>query len=333
MNYFKGKTLLITGGTGSFGNQMTKSLLKSNLKEIRIFSRDEKKQFDMREYFHNDSKLNFIIGDIRDAESVFNVTKNVDFIFHSAALKQVPTCEFFPLEAIKTNILGTNNLLTNARKNLVKKVVVLSTDKAVYPINAMGMSKALMEKVMLAESRNNTNKTIFCATRYGNVLGSRGSVLPLFLDQINDKSSKNITVTDHQMSRFIMTLEDSVDLVLKAFSDGQNGDIFVRKQPACNIIDLANAILDLKNSRKKIKIIGIRNGEKNYESLISKEESSRVVEFSKYYLIKAEEKKLNYSRYFKKGVINKKLFEYNSINTNQLNINEIKKILVKTKLV
>ena len=333
MNLFENKKILITGGTGSFGNEMTKSLLKYNLKEIRIFSRDEKKQFDMREKYKDHKVLNFIIGDIRDNQSVYNATKDIDLIFHSAALKQVPTCEFFPLEAVKTNILGTHNLLFNARLNNVKKVVVLSTDKAVYPINAMGISKALMEKVMISESSKNPKGIVFCATRYGNVLGSRGSVLPLFLDQINNKSVNSLTVTDKKMSRFIMTLQDSVDLVIKAFSDGKNGDIFVKKQPACNIVDMAQALLELKNSKKKIRFIGVRNGEKNYESLISTEESIRTIENKNFFLIKPDYTNLNYDNYFSKGSINHRVFEYNSTNTNQLNIQQIKKLLLKSNLI
>ena len=323
----KNKKILITGGTGSFGSSVAKKLLKMNIGELTIFSRDELKQYELREKI-SDKRLKFIIGDVRDEDSVFSSLKNIDYVFHAAALKQVPSCEFYPLEAIKTNILGANNVLNGSILNRVKKVVFLSTDKAVYPINAMGLSKSLMEKVIVANSRN-SSYTKFCITRYGNVLGSRGSILPVVLQQI--KTGKNITITDPKMTRFIMTLDDSVDLVLTALKLGKNGDTFVQKAPACSIIDLINALKSILNKKNyKIKKIGVRHGEKNHEVLVSKEEMLRAKKYKNYFVISADNRNLNYSKFFSKG--NSKIDivkEYSSNNTSQLTQGEIKKILNK----
>ena len=323
------KTLLITGGTGSFGNAfLNKTLKKSNFDEIRIFSRDEKKQDDLRRRLQN-PKIKFYIGDVRDSQSVTNVVKNVDYIFHAAALKQVPSCEFFPIEAVKTNVLGTENVLSAAEEYDVKKVVILSTDKAAYPINAMGMTKALMEKVMIAKSRNlDASKAIFCGTRYGNVMASRGSVIPLFIDQI--KNNKPITITSGLMTRFMMTLDHAVELVLYAFKNGSNGDLFVQKSPAATIKTLAEAMKELYNSSNKVNEIGIRHGEKIYETLVTKEEMMKADDLGKYYRISADNRDLNYEKYFSKGINNKKkLEEYNSDTTELLDINSMKKLLLE----
>lgn len=320
--------LLITGGTGSFGNAyLEKALVTSSFKEIRIFSRDEKKQDDLRKKL-NSKKVKFYLGDVRDKESVDKVVKGVDYIFHAAALKQVPSCEFFPIEAVKTNVLGTNNVLTAAEKFQVKRAVVLSTDKAAYPINAMGMTKALMEKTMMAAARNlEDNKTIFCGTRYGNVMASRGSVIPLFIDQI--KNNKPLTITNPNMTRFMMTLEDAVDLVQFAFEKGSNGDLFVQKSPAATIEVLAKALIELYNSKSEIQNIGIRHGEKIYETLVTKEEMAKSEDLGDYYKISADNRDLNYDKYFSKGANVNVAEEYNSDNTKRLNIEEMKSLLLK----
>lgn len=325
---FKGKTLLITGGTGSFGNAILNRFLDTDIGQIRIFSRDEKKQDDMRKHYNN-AKLKFYIGNVRDSCSLKNVMRGVDFIFHAAALKQVPSCEFFPLEAVKTNVLGTANVLEAAIENNVKKVVVLSTDKAVYPINAMGMSKSMMEKVMIAESRNQpANGTVMCGTRYGNVMASRGSVIPLFVEQI--KAGKSLTITDPEMTRFMMTLDDAVDLVMFAFKNGQQGDIFVQKAPAATIKVLAEALNELYESSCKIKIIGTRHGEKLYESLVNREDMLKALDLKDYYQIPADTRDLNYELYFERGSKDiSKVEEYHSHNTHRLNIDEMKKLLLK----
>lgn len=327
------KTLLITGGTGSFGNAVMQRFLHTDhFKEIRIFSRDEKKQDDMRIRL-NSSKLKFYIGDVRDARSVEQVVEGVDYIFHAAALKQVPSCEFFPIEAVKTNILGTDNVLTAAQKYEVKKVVVLSTDKAAYPINAMGMSKALMEKVAIAKSRNlDDNKTIFCATRYGNVMASRGSVIPLFVNQI--KAEKPLTITDPNMTRFMMTLEDAVDLVLFAFEHAKQGDLFVQKAPGATIETLAKALLEMYNGKSEIKIIGTRHGEKLYETLVNKEDMLKAEDLGDYYRIPADNRDLNYAQYFSEGDTNAgSVEEYHSHNTHRLDVEGMKTLLKKLPLI
>ena len=322
----KNKTLLITGGTGSFGNAVLKRFLNTTIKEIRIFSRDEKKQHDMRVEMKND-KLKFYIGDVRDLDSISNALKNVDYVFHAAALKQVPSCEFYPIEAVRTNILGTENVLNAAIINNVKKVVCLSTDKAVYPINAMGISKAMMEKVMVAKSRI-SDKTVLVGTRYGNVMASRGSVIPLFYDQIH--SGESISITNPDMTRFMMTLDDAVDLVLYAFENGKPGDIFVQKSPASTIGDLANALLKIYKSKVDIKIIGTRHAEKLYETLLSKEELLLSEDLGDYYRISADIRDLNYNKYFSEGLRKNNDFEdYHSHNTKRLNENELILLLNK----
>ena len=322
------KILLITGGTGSFGTAfLNKALTNIEFSEIRIFSRDEKKQDDFRKSI-NDDRLKFYIGDVRDSSSVSQAVKGVDYIFHAAALKQVPSCEFFPLEAVKTNIIGTENVLMSAEAFEVKKVVILSTDKAAYPINAMGMTKALMEKVMVAKSRNlDDSKTIFCGTRYGNVMASRGSVIPLFINQI--KTGKPLTITDPKMTRFMMTLDNAVNLVLFAFENGRNGDIFVQKSPAVAINVLANALKEIYNSPVKINEIGVRHGEKMYETLVTKEEMIKADDLGDYYRFSADNRDLNYEKYFSKGTDVKKINEYNSNTTEQLDLNSMKKLLLK----
>ena len=319
--------LLITGGTGSFGKALLdKYLNQDKFKEIRIFSRDEKKQDDLRKSISS-SKVKFYLGDVRDISSLESAFDSVDYVFHAAALKQVPSCEFFPLEAVKTNILGTNNVLTIAKRNNVKKLVVLSTDKAAYPINAMGMSKALMEKVMISNSRALvSSNSIFCGTRYGNVMASRGSVIPLFISQI--KKNQDITITDPKMTRFMMDLNDAVELVMHAFDNGDNGDIFVQKSPAASIETIAKALISLYNSKSKIKEIGVRHGEKIYETLVTKEEMIISEDTGKYYRIVPDNRDLNYDKYFSKGNKGKLLQEYNSNNTKQLNLDEMKKILL-----
>ena len=325
----KPSTLLITGGTGLFGNAfLKKALIQNDFSEIRIFSRDEKKQDDLRKRVQN-PKVKFYIGDVRDSQSVANAVKGVDYVFHAAALKQVPSCEFFPLEAIKTNILGAENVLSVAEKFDVKKVVILSTDKAAYPINAMGMTKALMEKVMIAKSRNlDASKSIFCGTRYGNVMASRGSVIPLFIDQI--KNNKPITLTSGLMTRFMMTLDHAVELVLFAFKNGNNGDLFVQKSPAACIKTLADALKEIYNSSTKVNEIGIRHGEKMYETLVTKEEMMKAEDLGNYFRISADNRDLNYEKYFSKGIDdNKQMGEYNSDTTEQLDVNSMKKLLME----
>jgi UDP-glucose 4-epimerase len=325
---FKDKILLITGGTGSFGNAVLERFLNTEIKEIRIFSRDEKKQEDMRIRLKSD-KVKFYIGDVRDYESVDSALKGVDYIFHAAALKQVPSCEFYPLEAVKTNILGTENVLNAALNNKVKKVIVLSTDKAVYPINAMGASKALMEKLMVAKSRTvDKGTTILCGTRYGNVIASRGSVIPLFINQI--KSGQPLTVTDPKMTRFMMSLDSAVDLVLYAFKHAQQGDMLVKKSPACTMGDLAFAIKELFKAKNEIKIIGTRHGEKLFETLLTREEMVKAEDCGDYFRISADMRDLNYNKYFIEGETEVSVKEdYNSHNTKRLNIKEIKEILLK----
>lgn len=329
----KNKILLITGGTGSFGNAVLSRFVNSDeFKEIRIFSRDEKKQDDLRKRVNN-PKLKFYIGDVRDMSGVDAVVNGVDYIFHAAALKQVPSCEFFPLEAVKTNILGTDNVLTAAEKYSVNRVIVLSTDKAAYPINAMGMSKAIMEKLMIAKSRTlNDSKTIFCGTRYGNVMGSRGSVIPLFIEQI--KAGKPLTITDTNMTRFMMTLEDAVDLVLFAFENGKQGDLFVQKSPATTIKTLAEALLDLYKANNGIKIIGTRHGEKLFETLVNKEDMVKAQDIGNYYRIPADNRDLNYAQYYSEGELDvSNVGEYHSHNTKRLDIEGTKKLLCRLPII
>jgi len=324
----KDKKLLITGGTGSFGNAVLKRLLQSDLSEIRIFSRDEKKQDDMRVIYNND-KIKYYIGDVRDKRSLDHAMQGVDYVFHAAALKQVPSCEFFPMEAVRTNVIGCENLLDSAIQHHVKKVVVLSTDKAVYPINAMGLSKALSEKVMVAKSRNlNGSGTVLCGARYGNVMASRGSVIPLFIDQL--KQGKNITITDPKMTRFMMTLEDAVDLVLYAFENGNNGDIFVQKSPACTIEVLAKALKSLYKTENEIQIIGTRHGEKLFETLVNREEMAKAEDRGAYFKIPADNRDLNYGKFFTEGeAVVSKASEYTSHNTERLDVNGTKELLLK----
>ncbi|HMR81888.1 MAG TPA: polysaccharide biosynthesis protein [Niabella sp.] len=326
------KTLLITGGTGSFGNAVMNRFLDSDhFKEIRIFSRDEKKQDDMRKRYNN-PKIKFYLGDVRDLSSVETVVNGVDYIFHAAALKQVPSCEFFPLEAVKTNVMGTDNVLNAAEKYEVKRVVVLSTDKAAYPINAMGMSKALMEKVTVARSRNlDDSKTVFCATRYGNVMASRGSVIPLFIEQI--KADKPLTITDPEMTRFMMTLEDAVDLVLYAFENGKQGDLFVQKAPGATIQTLAQALLELYKAENEIKVIGTRHGEKVYETLVNREDMLKAEDMGNYYRIPADTRDLNYEQYFSEGKVIAKIEEYHSHNTHRLDLEGMKELLKKLPVI
>jgi UDP-glucose 4-epimerase len=324
---FNDKVLMITGGTGSFGNTVLKRFLSTNVREIRIFSRDEKKQEEMRIALNN-PKLKFYIGDVRDYQSVAQAMKGVDFVFHAAALKQVPSCEFYPMEAVRTNVMGTENVMNAATECGVKKVVVLSTDKAVYPINAMGISKAMAEKLMVAKSRTQQlGETIFCATRYGNVMASRGSVIPLFVSQI--KGGGSLTITDPNMTRFLMSLEDSVDLVIYAFENSQQGDIFVQKAPASTVADLAQAITELFESKSSIDVIGTRHGEKLYESLISREEMAKAIDLKNYYRIPADNRDLNYAQFTSEG--EEKISseeDYTSHNTTRLNIAGVKKLLM-----
>lgn len=324
---FKNKVLLITGGTGSFGNAVLDRFLKTDVKEIRVFSRDEKKQEEMRILLNN-PKLKFYVGDVRDYSSVKDAMRSVDYVFHAAALKQVPSCEFYPLEAIKTNVLGSENVISAAINQKVKRVILLSTDKAVYPINAMGISKAMMEKIMVAKSRILYNSdTTLCATRYGNVMASRGSVIPLFVKQIKD--NKHITITDPNMTRFLMTLEDSVDLVIYAFKHGMQGDIFVQKASSSTVLDLAQAIKEVFKSKSEIKIIGTRHGEKLYESLISREEIARAKDLGSYYRIPSDNRDLNYAQYVTEGEkVIADLSDYTSHNTHRLNIDQIKELLL-----
>jgi UDP-N-acetylglucosamine 4,6-dehydratase len=323
---FKNKILMITGGTGSFGKAILKRFLSMDIGEIRIFSRDEKKQDDLRKKLNND-KLKFYIGDVRDYNSVNEAMKNVNFVFHAAALKQVPSCEFYPLEAIKTNIIGAENVMNSAVANAVERVVVLSTDKSVYPINAMGMSKALMEKCMISKARmQNKGGTIFCATRYGNVMASRGSVIPLFVSQL--KNNQDLTVTDPNMTRFLMSLDESVDLVLYAYKHGEQGSIYIQKSPSSTINDLAHALIKIFNKKTQIKLIGTRLGEKLYETLISREEMSRAIDLGEYYSIPYDNKNLNYSKYFSEGEESISTYEdYTSHNTKRLNLEETKELL------
>lgn len=326
---FKNKTLLITGGTGSFGNAVLRRFLDFDIGEIRIFSRDEKKQDDMRKKYHN-PKLKFYIGDVRDYSSVLNATRGVDYIFHAAALKQVPSCEFHPMEAVKTNVIGTDNLLEAAIQNGVRRVVCLSTDKAAYPINAMGISKAMMEKVFVAKSRGlDDDKTVICGTRYGNVMASRGSVIPLFVDQVG--AGKPITVTDPAMTRFMMTLEDAVDLVLYAFEHGRNGELFVQKAPAATIETLVAALLSiLEKPRHQVNVIGTRHGEKLYETLLSREEMAAAEDLGGYYRVPPDLRDLNYGKFVEEGEQKiSQLDDYNSHNTERLDTNGMKRLLMK----
>jgi UDP-N-acetylglucosamine 4,6-dehydratase/5-epimerase len=331
-NLFDGKSLLITGGTGSFGNAVLRRFLNTGIKEIRIFSRDEKKQDDMRQYYNN-AKIKYYIGDVRNYESINSAMNGVDFVFQAAALKQVPSCEFFPIEAVRTNVLGCENVLNAAMENKVGRVIVLSTDKAVYPINAMGMSKALSEKVMVAKSRNLAGTgMVFCGTRYGNVMASRGSVIPLFIDQI--KKGNPLTITDPNMTRYMMTLDDAVDLVLFAFENGNPGDIFVQKSPAATIEVLAKALLELYNAPNEIKIIGTRHGEKLYETLVNREEMLKAEDLGNFFRIPADTRDLNYNRFFIEGEAQiSQMEEYNSHNTARLDLEETKKLLMKLELI
>lgn len=325
---FKNKVLMITGGTGSFGHTVLKRFLTTNVREIRIFSRDEKKQEDMRIALNN-PKLKFYIGDVRDYDSICQAMKGVDYVFHAAALKQVPSCEFYPMEAVRTNVMGTENVLNAAIANRVKRVVVLSTDKAVYPINSMGISKAMAEKLVVAKARmQEEGETVLCATRYGNVMASRGSVIPLFISQL--KEGKSLTVTDPNMTRFLMSLEDSVDLVLYAYEHGKQGDIFVQKAPASTVADLAQALTEMFEKDNDVRIIGTRHGEKLYESLISREEMAKAQDMGGYYRIPADNRDLNYAQYFSEGEEKiSQLEDYTSHNTKRLNIEQIKALLLK----
>lgn len=326
---FKNKILLITGGTGSFGNAVMKRFLDTDIKEIRIFSRDEKKQDDMRKKYHNNPKLKFYIGDVRDKSSIVNALHGVDYVFHAAALKQVPSCEFFPMEAVKTNIIGTDNVVQAAIEENVKKVICLSTDKAAYPINAMGISKAMMEKVFVSKSRNVSEEdTLICGTRYGNVMASRGSVIPLFIEQM--KNNEPLTVTDPNMTRYLMSLDDAVELVVFAFEHANTGDIMVQKSPASTVGDLAQAMKELFNYSGDIKVIGTRHGEKLYETLLTKEEFIKSEEFDEYYRVPADNRDLNYDKFFNDGSTElTEQNEYNSHNTYRLSIPEIKEKLLE----
>lgn len=338
MSIFKGKTLMITGGTGSFGNTVLNSFLNTDIKEIRIFSRDEKKQDDMRHEYQVkmpevSDKIKFYIGDVRDIQSVRNAMHGVDYIFHAAALKQVPSCEFFPIEAVKTNVLGTENVLTVAIEEEVKKVICLSTDKAAYPVNAMGTSKAMMEKVVIAKSRTvSEEKTKICCTRYGNVLCSRGSVVPLWIEQIRE--GKPITITAPDMTRFVMSLPEAVDLVMFAFEHGNTGDIMVQKAPACTIEVLAKATTEIFAPGHEIKIIGIRHGEKMYETLLTNEECSQAVDMGNFYRVPCDKRDLNYDKYFIHGDVGRnRLSEFNSNNTRLLTVEEVKKKLLELEYI
>ena len=330
MSIFEGKTLMITGGTGSFGNAVLKRFLDTDIKEIRVFSRDEKKQDDMRKLYNN-PKIKFYIGDVRDIRSVQDAIFGVDYIFSAAALKQVPSCEFFPMEAVRTNVIGTDNVLTAAIQAGVKKVICLSTDKAAYPINAMGISKAMMERVFVAKSRT-TESTVICGTRYGNVMCSRGSVIPLFIEQI--KAGKPITVTDPEMTRFLMSLEEAVDLVMFAFEHAQPGDIMVQKAPACTIGTLAQAVKELFHDTNEIHYIGTRHGEKKSETLLTKEECMHAYDLGNFYRVPADNRDLNYEQYFEKGQVEKaKLNEFTSDNTTILNMEQVKEKLLSLEYV
>ena len=328
---FKDKTLLITGGTGSFGKAVLSRFLREDFKEIRIFSRDEKKQESMRIDLNNE-KVKFYIGDVRDYQSINQAMSSVDFVFHAAALKQVPSCEFYPMEAIKTNILGAENVIQASIENKISNAVFLSTDKAVYPINAMGLSKAMMEKLVAAKSRSITQETVLSSTRYGNVMGSRGSVIPLFIDQI--KSNKPLTLTDPSMTRFMMSLEESVELVEFAFLNGSPGDTFVKKAPAANLMVLAKALLEIFNAKNEIKLMGTRHGEKLYETLLTREEMSKAEEMGDFYRIPSDNRDLNYASFYSEGeedVSHKE--DYNSHNTEQYSIEEMKSILLKLDII
>lgn len=329
---FKNKNLLITGGTGSFGKTILNRFINSEINEIRIFSRDEKKQDKMRHQYKND-KIKFYIGDIRNKRSLDSAMSGVDYVFHAAALKQVPSCEFFPIEAVQTNILGTENVLDSAISFGVKKIIVLSTDKACYPINAMGISKAMMEKVAIAKGRSlgKNSSTTICCTRYGNVIASRGSVLPLFIDQI--KKEENLTVTDPEMSRFMMTLEDAVDLVIYAWTHGVNGDIFVQKSPSSTIENLANALILLTKSKVKVDVIGTRHGEKLYETLVTREEMSKSEDLGRYFRIPCDDRNLNYDKFFTEGENLINVEDYHSHNTKNLDIDELVEILSKLRII
>lgn len=334
MSIFKDKTLMITGGTGSFGNAVLERFLQTDIKEIRIFSRDEKKQDDMRHLYQAfdskaSEKIKFYIGDVRDIASIKNAIHGVDYIFHAAALKQVPSCEFFPVEAVRTNVLGTDNVLTAAIDAGVKKIICLSTDKAAYPVNAMGTSKAMMEKVIVAKSRTvSPEKTSICCTRYGNVMCSRGSVIPLWIEQI--KSGKPITITEPKMTRFIMSLEEAVDLVLYAFENATSGDIMVQKAPACTIEVLAQAVKELFDAKDDIKVIGIRHGEKMYETLLTNEECAQAIDMGDFYRVPCDKRDLNYDNFFKNGNTQRNvLSEFNSNNTELLNVEQVKEKLLK----
>ncbi len=331
MSNFAGKTLLITGGTGSFGNAVLNRFLKTDIGEIRVFSRDEKKQDDMRHEFQAKmpdaaDKIKFFIGDVRDLSSIKNAVHGVDYIFHAAALKQVPSCEFFPMEAVRTNVIGTDNVLTAAIDEGVKSVICLSTDKAAYPVNAMGITKALEERVAVAKSRN-SNETKICCTRYGNVMCSRGSVIPLWIEQI--KAGNPITITEPKMTRFIMSLDEAVDLVLFAFEKGVNGDILVQKAPACTIETLAKAVTELFNPKTEIKVIGIRHGEKLYETLLTNEECANAVDMGEFYRVPSDNRGLNYDKYFKDGDTTRNtITEFNSNNTELLTVEQVKEKLL-----
>lgn len=336
MNRFENKVLLITGGTGSFGNAVLNGFLKSGIKEIRVFSRDEKKQDDMRHDFQAKmpevaDKIKFFIGDVRDYSSIKNAIHGVDYIFHAAALKQVPSCEFFPIEAVKTNVIGTENVLNAAIEEGVETVICLSTDKAAYPVNAMGTSKAMMEKVIVAKSRT-TNGTKICCTRYGNVMCSRGSVIPLWIEQI--KKGNPITITEPNMTRFIMSLEEAVDLVMFAFENGKNGDILVQKAPACTIEVLAKAVIELFSPRHEIKVIGIRHGEKMYETLLTNEECASAVDLGNFYRVPYDNRDLNYDKYFNDGNVERNILtEFNSSNTELLNVEQVKEKLLNLQYI
>ncbi len=327
---FKNKILLITGGTGSFGNAVLRNFLDTDIKEIRIFSRDELKQDDMRKKYNNE-KLKFYIGDVRDINSLEDAMRDVDFVFHAAALKQVPSCEFYPMQAVQTNVVGTENILNVAIKNKVQKVIVLSTDKAVYPINAMGISKAMMEKVAVAKSRNlDDSETVICCTRYGNVMASRGSVIPLFINQI--RNGEDITITDPNMTRFMMSLDDAVDLVMFAFENGKNGDIFVQKAPAATVELLAHSLKNLlHHPEHTVKIIGTRHGEKLYETLLTREEMVNAEDMEKYYRIPSDSRDLNYNKYFVEGEVITEAEDYHSHNTYRLNEEEMQEMLLKLR--
>jgi UDP-glucose 4-epimerase len=329
---FDDKVLLITGGTGSFGQTLLKRFLKTEVREIRIFSRDEKKQEEIRIALNN-TKLKFYIGDVRDYDSVFQAMKGVDYVFHAAALKQVPSCEFYPMEAVRTNIMGTENVMNAATANIVKRMVLLSTDKAVYPINAMGISKALAEKLMLAKARmQKDEETVLCATRYGNVMASRGSVIPLFVSQL--KSGQPLTLTDPKMTRFLMSLEDSVDLVLYAFEHANQGDFFVQKAPASTVGILAQALKEVIGKDNPVRIIGTRHGEKLYETLISREEMSKAEDMGSYYRIPADNRDLNYAQFFSEGEVNlSHLNDYTSHNTQQLDVGQVKNLLLSLEYI